>query len=160
MAGSADVISALVDRRLLGPGWSSRLLQQVLLELLRDPVTQACVDRARRTYTQRRRALVRALAERGVTASAGDGLNAWVAVDDEPSSVVAMATHGIGVAAGSPFTITPLASDHIRVTAGLLRTDVERVAELIATSIHFQGKPVAAHPVSQLSPAHKMRAAR
>ncbi len=134
MAGPAEIIAPLVDRRLLGPGWSSRLLQQVLLELLRDPVTKAALDRAREVYTERRQALVSALAERGVTAGAADGINAWVQVTDEHSSVVAMATHGVGVAAGSPFTVTPLASDHIRVTAGLLRHDFARIAELIAMS--------------------------
>jgi DNA-binding transcriptional MocR family regulator len=134
MAGPTEIIGPLVDRRLLGPGWSSRLLQQVLLELLRDPVTQAALTRARQAYTDRREALVGALAKRGVTANAADGINAWVEVADEHSSVVAMATHGIGVAAGSPFTVEPLASDHIRVTAGLLRSDFDRVAELIALS--------------------------
>ena len=135
MSGPTEIMSSLVDRRLLGPGWSSRLLQQVLLELLRDPATQATVARARETYTHRRHALVDALAEHGVQANAGDGINAWIRVRDEQTTLLAMATNGVGVAAGSPFTVSPLASHHVRVTAGLIRGDQQRVAGLLAASM-------------------------
>jgi len=134
MGGPAPLISSLVDRRLLGPGWSSRLLQQVLLELLRDPATQAVVARARETYTERRARLVASLAGHGVRAGAADGINAWVPVADEQTVLLAMATKGVGVAAGSPFILDRLPSDHVRVTAGLLREDAERVAGLLAAA--------------------------
>ena len=50
VGGSADVIDPLVSRRMLGPGWTSRLLQAVLVELLTDPAAIAAVGRARTTY--------------------------------------------------------------------------------------------------------------
>src|SRR5262249_23534449 len=37
IGGPASVLAAITDRRLLGPGWSSRLLQAVLVDLLTDP---------------------------------------------------------------------------------------------------------------------------
>ena len=139
MGGPAEVIGPLVDRRLLGPGWSSRLLQQILLELLRDPITQAAVTHARSTYTERRLALLGSLAEAGIKAQAADGINAWVPVRDEQTTVLALATHGIGVAAGSPFAVHPPQSAHIRVTAGLLRGDFKRVAQLLAAADQVAG---------------------
>ncbi len=36
VGGAGDVITAVANRRLLGPGWSSRILQAVLLALLDD----------------------------------------------------------------------------------------------------------------------------
>lgn len=134
VSGPPDLISALVDRRLLGPGWSSRLLQAVLLELLRDPAARADVSNARETYAARRHAFVDALAEFGIKAHAGDGINTWVRVRDEQTTLLAMATQGVGIAAGSPFTIRPLDSDHVRVTSGLIRTGQRRIAELLAES--------------------------
>ncbi len=134
LSGPPDLVSALVDRRLLGPGWSSRLLQATLLELLRDPVVLTVVARARETYATRRQEFVAALARCGVDASAGDGINTWVAVRDEQTTLLAMAANGVGVAAGSPFTIQPLGSDHVRVTSGLIRTGHRRIAELLAES--------------------------
>ncbi|GAA3346088.1 hypothetical protein GCM10020358_55760 [Amorphoplanes nipponensis] len=41
LAGPAPLVTAINDRRLLGPGWSSRLLQAVLLDLLTDDVPSA-----------------------------------------------------------------------------------------------------------------------
>ena len=135
MSGPSEIMSSLVDRRLLGPGWSSRLLQQVLLELLSDPVTQAAVAKARETYTHRRHAFVDALFEHGVQADAGDGINAWIRVRDEQTTLLALAANGVGVAAGSPFTVSPLPSQHVRITAGLIRGDQQRVAGLLAASL-------------------------
>ena len=36
VGGAGDVVTAVANRRLLGPGWSSRILQAVLLEMLDD----------------------------------------------------------------------------------------------------------------------------
>ena len=129
VGGAANVIDAVTARRLLGPGWSSRLLQAVLLAMLDDPKTIGTVDRARTTYAQRRSALASALAERGIDARGSDGINLWVPVPDERSTAVALATQGIGVAPGSPFQVRPDA-DHVRITVGLLRGSKAAVAQL------------------------------
>ena len=134
VGGPASVIAPLSDRRLLGPGWSSRLLQGVLLDLLTDPAAIAQIRRARDAYAARRAALLRALHERGVTATAADGINLWMAVDDQQIAMVALAAHGIAVSPGTPFCVTPLDSDHVRVTAGLVADDFAQLADALAAA--------------------------
>jgi DNA-binding transcriptional MocR family regulator len=135
VAGPAAVVDPLVDRRLLGPGWSSRLLQAVLVDLLADPATAAVVDVARATYAERRRRVVDALDQRGVRSSAGDGINLWVETPDERHTVVALASHGIAVAPGGPFKARPERVEHVRVTVGLVADDHDAVAEALADAV-------------------------
>ena len=133
VGGPEDLVGELVARRLLGAGWSSRLLQGVLLELLADPATTETLARARNAYAERRRHLVDALAAIGVATTGGDGINLWVEVADEQAAAYRLAAGGVGVAVGSPFVPgRPLRHDHIRVTSGLLRDEVDRVAGLVA----------------------------
>ncbi|MFF5077046.1 aminotransferase class I/II-fold pyridoxal phosphate-dependent enzyme [Actinoplanes sp. NPDC000266] len=134
VGGPARLIAAVADRRLLGPGWSSRLLQAVLLDLLTDPTATAQVADARDAYTARRSALLAALHARGVTATADDGINLWMAVDDQQIAMVSLAAHGIAVAPGTPFCVTPLPSDHVRITAGLVAADVAPLADALAAA--------------------------
>ncbi|MET0496064.1 MAG: PLP-dependent aminotransferase family protein [Actinoplanes sp.] len=132
LGGPAAIITAVTDRRLLGPGWSSRLLQAVLLDLLTSPDAVAQVEAARDVYAQRRAALLAALAERGLTATAADGINLWLTVEDQQMAMLALAAHGIAVAPGAPFEVTALGADHVRVTVGLVRDDVDTLASLLA----------------------------
>jgi DNA-binding transcriptional MocR family regulator len=132
VGGPSDVVSAVADRRLLGPGWSSRLLQAVLLDLLASDVTARRVARARQEYARRREALATALAACGVTASPGDGINMWLAVADQQVAMVTLAAYGIAVAPGAPFEVTPLGADHIRLTVGLVRQDFTGLAGILA----------------------------
>ncbi|MGX6603557.1 aminotransferase-like domain-containing protein [Micromonosporaceae bacterium Da 78-11] len=134
IGGPAPVISAVADRRLLGPGWSSRLLQGVLLDLLTDPAAVAQVATARDAYAARRDALLQALRVRGVTATAADGINLWLTVDDQQIAMVTLAAHGIAVAPGAPFCVTPLGADHVRVTAGLVADGVDELADVLTSA--------------------------
>ena len=134
IGGPAHVISAVADRRLLGPGWSSRLLQGVLLDLLTDPAATAQVAAARDAYASRRAALLAPLRDRGVTATAADGINLWLAVDDQQIAMVTLAAHGVAVAPGAPFCVTPLDSDHVRVTVGLVADDFDDLADVLASA--------------------------
>ena len=102
VGGSADVIDPLVSRRMLGPGWTSRLLQAVLVELLTDPAAIAAVTRARATYAMRSLAVRAGLAGEGVVSTMGDGINAWVEVGDERSALITLAALGVRVSPGSP----------------------------------------------------------
>ena len=120
VGGAADVIDPLVARRMLGPGWTSRLLQAVLVELLTDPASVAAVLRARTAYAVRSLALRAGLAGLGITSTVGDGINAWVEVADERSALITLAARGVRVAPGTPFEIAPTRGHHIRVTTGLL----------------------------------------
>jgi DNA-binding transcriptional MocR family regulator len=134
VGGPAPVISAVADRRLLGPGWSSRLLQGVLLDLLTDPAAIAQVAGARHAYASRRAALLACLRDQGVTATAADGINLWMTVDDQQIAMVTLAAHGIAVAPGAPFCVTPLGADHVRVTVGLVADGFDDLAGALASA--------------------------
>jgi DNA-binding transcriptional MocR family regulator len=135
VGGAGDVVTAVENRRLLGPGWSSRILQSVLLELIRHAETTSTLATARRAYAARRRAVSEVLVERGVEVTGTDGINLWMGVDDERAAVVALAAQGIGVAPGAPFLVRP-DSDHLRITVGVLSPErgLARVAEQLAAA--------------------------
>ncbi len=122
VGGPAAVLDRVVARRMLGPGWTSRLLQHVLVDLMNDGDAMAAVAQARRVYYARQRALCAALAEHGVRVEPGDGINLWVPVADEPTALVRLEAAGIRVARGRPFRAGPPAPGpgHVRVTIGAL----------------------------------------
>jgi DNA-binding transcriptional MocR family regulator len=133
IGGSAAVVVPLVERRLLGPGWSSRLLQAVLLEMLRDPTTISAVSAARSEYARRRGLLVGALTARSVVTHGADGINLWVDVADERTAALSLLVDGIGAAPGSAFEVEPNTQHHLRFTVGQLEdTDIEPLANAIA----------------------------
>ena len=103
IGGPASVLDALVARRMLGPGWTSRLLQHVLVDLLTDSGAVEAVAHARRVYFARRRALRESLAVHGVVVDPGDGINLWLPVHDERTALVRLEAAGIRVAPGAPF---------------------------------------------------------
>ena len=102
--GPASVLDALVARRMLGPGWTSRLLQHVLVDLLTDSAAIEAVAHARRVYFARRRALREALATHDIALDPGDGINLWLPVHDERTALVRLEAAGIRVAPGTPFS--------------------------------------------------------
>jgi DNA-binding transcriptional MocR family regulator len=132
IGGPATVLTPLTDRRLLGPGWSSRLLQAVLCRMLTDLGTQAQVAAARHEYARRRTVLRDALAGHGITAGAADGINVWLPVADQQKAMLTLAAHGIAVAPGAPFEVSPLPTDHVRITLGAARDDLSELAALLA----------------------------
>ncbi|GGL00694.1 GntR family transcriptional regulator [Mangrovihabitans endophyticus] len=134
VGGPATVVDAVADRRLLGPGWSSRLLQAVLLDLLTSPAAVARIAHARDEYARRRTCLVRALARHGLHAPAGDGINLWLPVADQHAAMLTLAGHGIAVAPGAPFFAGPSTGDHVRVTAGLVRDGFDELAAVLAAA--------------------------
>jgi DNA-binding transcriptional MocR family regulator len=141
IGGPANVLAAITDRRLLGPGWSSRLLQAVLVDLLTDLASVAQVRRARAAYRERRLALLEALTVQGIEATADDGINLWMTVASQEAAVLSLAAHGIAVAPGTPFEVAPLGADHVRVTVGLVHHDFEHLAEVLAAAARPQPKP-------------------
>lgn len=134
VSGPSALIAELTARRHLGQGWSSRLLQRILLHLLTDPRTIDQLDHARREYARRRSAAVQRLAEHGIRVAGSDGLNLWVPVDDENAAVVRLASQGVGVAPGAPFAVLPDQQRHVRVTVGLLGTEEQSVIDQIAAA--------------------------
>lgn len=137
VGGAAGPINDVIDRRRLGPSWTSRLIQHVLLALISSDEVIEIVDRATLAYASRRSVLVDGLAAEGVVVGEPDGLNLWVPVADGQRAVVALALDGIGVAAGAPFQLdTSLPARHIRVSIGNARTDHERIIRAISNASH------------------------
>jgi len=136
IGGPSDLIDQLVARRMLGPGWTSRILQSALLELLTHETSRNAVHRARSSYARRGSALREALRDVGVETSPGDGINVWVPVHDERSALITLAASGIRVAPGSPFQVSGASSGSlgVRVTSGRLPDDERRIGD-IATAI-------------------------
>jgi DNA-binding transcriptional MocR family regulator len=134
MSGPANLMETLVGRRQLGQGWSSRLLQRVLVSLLNDGEAVRTVAYARDEYARRRAALVGALAAHDIQVGGNDGINVWVPVLDESAALLRLASQGIGVAPGAPFAVLPGPVNHIRVTAGLLADGHADVAAEIAAA--------------------------
>ena len=132
IGGAADVIDPLIARRMLGPGWTSRLLQAVLLDLLTHADPQEAVARARSAYARRGTLLRENLKDLGIDTSPGDGINVWVPVEDERSALITLAASGIRVAPGSPFIVVgdDVSPGGLRVTSGRLPDDQQRIAEI------------------------------
>jgi DNA-binding transcriptional MocR family regulator len=97
MAGDRTTISRVEGRQLLGPGWVSQILQQLVATFWTDPATAELLERAERAYTTRREALIEALAEQGVAATGRSGLNVVVPVAEEAPLVAALLRRGWAV---------------------------------------------------------------
>ena len=143
LGGPAAVLDRLVARRMLEAGWTSRMLQTILLDLLVEPKSVEAVEVARRTYAERQAAVCAALAERGVEVAVPDGINLWLPVVDERAALVQLTTAGIRAAGGTPFLAPPdpaagpvrLEPDHLRVTTGLVDTrEASHVAAALAAA--------------------------
>jgi DNA-binding transcriptional MocR family regulator len=134
LGGPADLVDPLVERRFLGQGWTSRLLQSLLVDLLTHASSIRAVERARDIYAERRAAIVEALAAEGIAVAGHDGLNIWLPVHDESAALLRLGADGIGAAAGRPFSPQPDASAHLRITTALIRADHRNVARVLAAS--------------------------
>lgn len=138
VGGPSALVDPVVERRFLGQGWTSRLLQALLVDLLTHAPSVRAVERARRVYARRRALVVDALAADGIAVPGKDGLNIWLPVADENAALLRLATGGIGASAGRPFHAGPAhdrsVEPHLRVTVGLARTAHRQLAEALAAA--------------------------
>jgi DNA-binding transcriptional MocR family regulator len=146
LGGPEALIDRIVARRMLGPGWTSRMLQTILYELLTASASVSTVHDARRMYQARQRLLSESLVRHGLVHVPSDGINTWIPVVDEKAAIVTLAASGIRVAAGSTFaagpppsaaTATALSSttgQFLRVTAGRVADDFDLVGGLLAAA--------------------------
>lgn len=143
LSGPAALVDRLVARRMLGPAWTSRMLQTILLDLITSSRSLDEVGEARRQYFARQRTLVDTLAAEGMAMPQPDGINLWLPVADERAAMVHLAASGIRVAAGSAFLADPggrggppgPSRDHVRVTTGLVTpADAPDVAAALAAA--------------------------
>ena len=141
LGGPASIVDRIVARRMLGPGWTSRMLQTILHELLTDGESIAQINEARRIYFARQKALADALNGFGLDVRQADGINTWLPVRGERDAILQLAAAGIRVAGGSPFLASDGPGSFIRVTAGALQDDVTPIAGAIALAARPAGPP-------------------
>lgn len=117
-------------RQTLGIRWVSHILQRLVATLWRDRTPA----RAGRVYTDRRTALLRALAAHGIPAHGASGLNVWIPVSEESATVQALLHAGWAVKAGERYRLA--SPPAIRVTIATLEPkDAVRFAEDLARVI-------------------------
>ncbi len=131
LGGPRELVDRVVARRLLGPGWTSRMVQAILHDLLTDPASLGVIERARSAYALRQERFATAMSARGIRMRAGDGINAWLPVADERAAIVSLAAAGIRVARGTPFQVGP-GDPHVRVTVATVREDLDSIATALA----------------------------
>jgi DNA-binding transcriptional MocR family regulator len=109
----------------------SRLLQEIVAELLAGPDARRRFRRSAAVTNERRAALLDALERRGLRAHGRSGLHAWIPVREEAFALRSLLDSGYAVAAGERFRLrTPPA---IRVTTVRLSLeDVEPLAAALA----------------------------
>ncbi len=140
VAGDETTIARVEGRRMAGPGWVSRILQQLVVRLWSGRRIDRVFRTAEATYTARRRALVDALGERGITGHGRSGLNVWIPVAEEVRTVQLLLEAGWAVQAGEPFRLrTPPA---IRVTISTLEpAEGRRLAADLASILSRSARP-------------------
>lgn len=128
----------LATRLTPGTTWVSHLLQRLTHALLTDEAVLAGIDAAASHYAQRNAAFARLLAERGLAASVGDGLNLWVRVP-VPARIVSERLTRLGWLArpGDEFVLADSrAAWHLRVTVhDLADEDALRLADDLASVV-------------------------
>jgi DNA-binding transcriptional MocR family regulator len=134
LAGDRLTVARVEGRQQLGPGWVSRYLQRAAAHLASDHEVQVALRQAAHSYNQRREALQRVLADRGIETHGRPGLNVWVPVPDEAAVVGHVAAAGWTIAPGARFR---LGSDPgVRITtAALTVDDAEEVGNALADAI-------------------------
>ena len=94
---------------------------------------------------ERREALVRELAEHGVTVGGRDGIIMWVPVENEAAALMLLSSHGIGVAPGGPYLVRPNAEPHLAVTVGLLPEDQAPDVAMVLAKAARPSRPGSLH---------------
>lgn len=131
LAGDVETIARVEGRQMLGAGWVSHIIQQLVVGLWSDPGTIARIAQAAEVYSARRLALINALADHGIAAHGRSGMHVWVPVTEETAVVTALLERGWAVMAGERWRLrTPPA---IRITTASLRPDeADRLAADLA----------------------------
>jgi DNA-binding transcriptional MocR family regulator len=139
VTGDEMSIARLEGRQRLGAGWVSHLLQGLAAQLWSDPSTARLVKQACESYANRRRALLDALAGRGIPAYGRSGLNVWVPVPEEFAIIQSMLAAGWALSAGERYRIkSPPA---VRISIAMLRPgEAERIATDLADALAPHGR--------------------
>jgi aspartate/methionine/tyrosine aminotransferase len=121
-------------------GWVSTVLQHLVLELWRSPRASSSVARAAGTYDARRHQLMAELETLGIDSTGDAGLNVWIPVNDETSTVSSLLSAGWAVAPGARFR--QASTPGVRVTvSGLTSSMIPRLGSSIADAMTVTPSP-------------------
>ncbi len=134
LAADPVTLTRVEGRQRLGTGWVSGVLQQLVADLWADPAVTRQLAEVAATYTQRREALVAALAMHEIAATGRSGLNVWVPVAEEAPVSAGLFQAGWAVQPGHPYRLaTPPA---VRISAAtLLPDEAVHVAAALAAAL-------------------------
>jgi DNA-binding transcriptional MocR family regulator len=132
--GDPVTIARLQRRQLVSVRWVSHLLQNLTMALWSDPSSGRLLARAAEVYSERRMALIEALAGWNIEAHGRSGFNVWIPVREETATVQVLAERGWAVAPGERFRIqSPPA---VRVTTSALPSaEATRFAADLAAAV-------------------------
>jgi DNA-binding transcriptional MocR family regulator len=131
MTGDQTTIARVEGRQLLATGWVSHVLQELVCDLCADPAVQERIEHAATIYLARRKGLLEALAERGITGYGASGLNVWIPVAEEATTVAGMLQRGWAITAGERWRLR--SGPAVRITISTLRDDeADAVADDLA----------------------------
>jgi DNA-binding transcriptional MocR family regulator len=134
VAGDALTISQVEGRQLLGSGWVSHILQQTAASLWHDAVERGLLVRAERIYSERRAALVAALAAHDLSSFGRSGFGVWVPLTEEVAIVQTLLDDGWAVSPGERYRFN--ASPGIRITTTELESkDATKLAAHVARAL-------------------------
>jgi DNA-binding transcriptional MocR family regulator len=121
LTGDPATIARVEGRQLLGTGWVSSILQQIVVAFWSDQGTQKRLAAAEKTYGERRRALLAALAEYGIEAHGRSGLNVLMPVPEEATVVAALLQRGWAVTPMERWRLS--GAPAVRITTATLKPD-------------------------------------
>ena len=124
LTGDAETIARVEGRQALGIRWVSHVLQRLVVKMSNDRAVQRQLKDAEKKYAERRNALLRELAERGIEGHGASGLNVWIPLRDESAVVQSLLARGWAVNAGERYRIA--SGPAIRVTIATLDPDDAR----------------------------------
>jgi DNA-binding transcriptional MocR family regulator len=137
VAGDQQTVARVEARQAVTTSWVSRLLQEIVADMLASADVRRQLRRASAETSKRRLALLAALERRGARAHGRSGLHAWIPVREEGFAVRHLLEAGYAVRAGERFRLrTPPA---VRVTTAELRpTEVEPLADALVEAAASQ----------------------
>ncbi|KAB8313382.1 aminotransferase class I/II-fold pyridoxal phosphate-dependent enzyme [Erwinia endophytica] len=130
LSGPHTLLKRVQSWRNFGASWTSRILQQAVAWMLQDKATQQQLQQAKTVYARRRRQLLAALAERGLTLPDRDGLSIFIPVQSEQFAMITLAARGIAVLPGERCRNGGI--QFIRVSTAMLHPDsIDSIADAL-----------------------------
>ena len=134
VAGDPETIGRITDRQLLGTGWVSAILQELVARLWSDPQVASQMAAATARYAERRQRLLTALAARGLPGHGRSGLNVYIPVREEVTPAQSLLGMGWAVRGGEAYRLA--SPPGLRVTvATLTPEETERFADAFQRAV-------------------------